>query len=100
MSGSATPARKKRRLLVPREEIAWFPKIDASLCNGCGDCDEFCKPGVFALGEPEGVKRAKMTVSNPYNCVVQCNRCQPLCPSGAISLPVTKDFDQFVEFVD
>ncbi len=100
MSGSATPARKKRRLLVPREEIAWFPEIDASLCNGCGDCEEMCKPGVFALGEPEGVKRARMTVANPYNCVVQCSRCQPVCPAGAISLPVTKDFDQFVEYVD
>jgi len=70
MSGSATPARKKRRLLVPREEIAWFPEIDTELCNGCGDCEEMCKPGVFALGEPEGVKRARMTVANPYNCVV------------------------------
>jgi len=100
MSGSATPARKKRRLLVPREEIAWFPEIDTELCNGCGDCEEMCRPGVFALGEPEGVKRARMTVSNPYNCVVQCTRCEPVCPSGAISLPVTKDFDQFVEFVD
>ncbi len=100
MSGSATPAKKKRRLLLPREEIAWFPELDASICNGCGDCEEFCKPGVFALGEPEGVKRAKMTVANPYNCVVQCARCEPVCPSGAISLPIKKDFDQFVEFVD
>ena len=100
MSGSATPAKKKRRLLVPREEIAWFPEIDASLCNGCGDCDEFCKPGVFALGEPEGVKRARMTVANPYNCVVQCTRCEPVCPSGAISLPRPEDFAHFVEHVD
>jgi len=44
MSGSATPAKKKRRLLVPREEIAWFPEIDTEICNGCGDCEEMCKP--------------------------------------------------------
>jgi NAD-dependent dihydropyrimidine dehydrogenase PreA subunit len=99
MGSDAVNKKKRRRLLVPRDEIAWFPEIDASLCNGCGDCDEFCKPGVFALGEPEGVKRARMTVANPYNCVVQCSRCQPVCPSGAISLPLIEDFDQYVEYV-
>ena len=62
MSGSASPAKKKRKLLLPREEIAWFPELDATLCNGCGDCEELCKPGVFALGEPEGVKRDRKSV--------------------------------------
>ena len=100
MSGSALPAKKKRRLLLPREEIAWFPDLDATLCNGCSDCEIFCKPGVFAHGEPEGDKRAKMTVANPDNCVVQCTRCEPLCPSGAISLPSPEDFEKFVEYVD
>ena len=71
MTGSASPVKKKRRLLLPREEIAWFPELDSTLCNGCGDCEDLCKPGVFALGEPEGVKRAKMTVANPYSCIVQ-----------------------------
>jgi NAD-dependent dihydropyrimidine dehydrogenase PreA subunit len=100
MTGSASPAKKKRRLLLPREEIAWFPELDSTLCNGCGDCEDFCKPGVFALGEPEGVKRAKMTVVNPYSCIVQCTRCEPVCPTGAISLPLQKDFEHVVEYVD
>ena len=100
MSGSASPAKKKRRLLLPREEIAWFPALDSTLCNGCGDCEDFCKPVVFALGDSEGVKRAKMTVANPYKCIVQCTRCEPVCPSGAISLPCQEDFEHFVEYVD
>jgi len=100
MSGSAIPAKKKRRLLLPREEIAWFPELDSALFNGCGDCQDFCKPGVFVLGEPEGVKRARMTVANPYNCMVLCTRCEPVCPSGAISMPRPQDFAQFVEYVD
>ena len=90
----------KRKLLVPREDVEWFPVIDSSLCNGCGDCQELCKPGVFSLGEPEGVKRPKMIVSKPYNCVVLCSRCHPQCTSGAISLPLQKDFEHFVEYVD
>jgi len=87
-------------LLVPREEIAWFPVLDATICNGCGDCEDFCKPGVFALGEPEGIKRAKMTVGKPYNCMVQCTRCQPVCTAGAITLPDPAAFERFVEYVD
>jgi NAD-dependent dihydropyrimidine dehydrogenase PreA subunit len=100
MSGSASSAKKKKRLTAPREEIAWFPVIDAAACNGCGDCEGFCKPGVFALGEPEGVKRARMTVANPLNCIVLCTRCEPVCPSGAITLPRPEDFGRFVEYVD
>jgi NAD-dependent dihydropyrimidine dehydrogenase PreA subunit len=99
MSGSASPGKKRKRLLVPREEIAWFPVIDASVCNGCGDCETFCKPGVFLPGEKDGPKRPKMTVFSPYNCVVLCTRCVALCTSGAITLPLVRDFEQFVEYV-
>ncbi|NHQ59830.1 ferredoxin family protein [Chlorobium sp. BLA1] len=91
---------KKRRLLAPREEIAWFPVIDEAACNGCGDCETFCKPGVFAPGEKIGPKRPKMTVSSPYNCVVLCERCAPRCTSGAITLPPAGEFEQFVEYVE
>ncbi|MEI6757637.1 MAG: ferredoxin family protein [Chlorobium sp.] len=91
---------EKRRLLAPREEIAWFPLIDAESCNGCGDCEIFCRPGVFSPGEKVGPKRPKMTVSSPYNCVVLCTRCAPRCTSGAISLPRPADFEHFVEYVE
>ncbi len=94
----------KKRLLAPREEIAWYPTIDADLCNGCGACAEFCRPGVFALGSAEEnavvIKRPKMQVANPMNCLVLCTRCEPVCPSGAITLPDPADFERFVEYVD
>lgn len=104
MSGTPPPAKKKKRLLAPREEIAWFPVIDAELCNGCEACADFCRPGVFeprAVDEGDGVvRRPKMTVANPYNCLVLCTRCEPVCPSGAITLPRPEDFERFVEYVD
>jgi NAD-dependent dihydropyrimidine dehydrogenase PreA subunit len=104
MSSSAAPTRKRKRLLVPREEIAWFPTIDVTVCNGCGDCVAFCRPGVFefsqpAPGSPEA-QRPRMQVANPYDCMVLCTRCQPICTSGAISLPRTADFEHFVEYLD
>ncbi|HHE07359.1 MAG TPA: 4Fe-4S ferredoxin, partial [Chlorobaculum parvum] len=58
----------------------------------------------FALGPAEEnaavVKRPKMTVANPMNCLVLCTRCEPVCPSGAITLPDPREFERFVECVD
>jgi NAD-dependent dihydropyrimidine dehydrogenase PreA subunit len=95
-------AKKRKRLLAPREQIAWFPTIKPELCNGCGDCKVLCKPGVFELGPPDptGVCRPKLVVGHPYNCLVLCNRCVPICTSGAITLPDKEDFEKFVEYVD
>jgi NAD-dependent dihydropyrimidine dehydrogenase PreA subunit len=94
--------KKRKRLLAPREEIAWFPIIKPELCNGCGDCKVLCKPGVFELGEPDptGIHRPKLVVAHPYNCLVLCNRCVPICTSGAIILPRKEDFEHFVEYVE
>ncbi|NTU57962.1 MAG: ferredoxin family protein [Chlorobiaceae bacterium] len=104
MNSSQTPPKKRKRLLAPREEIAWFPEIDVSNCSGCGDCADFCKPGVFEPGNVDPAAkvllRPRMTVAYPYNCIVLCTRCLPVCPSGAITLPVKEDFDRFVEYVD
>ncbi len=104
MSGSGSPMKKRKRLLVPREEIAWFPTMDIALCNGCEACSDLCRPGVFELGSPaadsSAVLRPRMRVANPFNCVVLCTRCEPVCPSGAITLPRRQDFEQFVEYVD
>jgi NAD-dependent dihydropyrimidine dehydrogenase PreA subunit len=95
-------AKKRKRLLAPREDIAWFPTIKPELCNGCGDCKILCKPGVFELGEPDptGIHRPKLIVAHPYNCLVLCNRCVPICTSGAIKLPRKEDFERFVEYLD
>ncbi|MCE1273859.1 MAG: 4Fe-4S dicluster domain-containing protein [Chlorobiaceae bacterium] len=103
MSGS-TPAKKRKRLLAPREEIAWFPSIDAAACNGCEACADMCRPGVFKLGAPETdaavVRKPKMLVANPFNCLVLCARCEPVCPSGAITLPDPREFEKYVEYVE
>jgi NAD-dependent dihydropyrimidine dehydrogenase PreA subunit len=104
MSSSVRATKKRKRLLVPREEIAWFPTIDSGLCNGCGDCADLCRPGVFEPGLPDPdssvVRRPGMSVANPYNCLVLCTRCDSVCPSGAITLPLTQDFKHFVEYLD
>ena len=94
--------KKRKRLLAPREEIPWFPTIKPELCNGCGDCKVLCKPGVFELGEPDptGIHRPKLVVGNPYQCLVLCTRCVPICTSGAIVMPPKEDFEKFVEYVD
>ncbi len=99
---SKAQVKKKKRLTVPREEIPWYPTIKPELCNGCGDCRVLCRPGVFELGPPDpaGIHRPKLVVANPYNCVVLCTRCVPICTSGAITLPPAADFQQYVEYVD
>jgi len=97
----SAPMRKKR-LLAPREEIPWYPVIKPDLCNGCGDCKVLCKPGVFEIGPPDptGVQRPKLVVGHPYNCIVLCDRCVPICTSGAIVLPKKEDFEKYVEYLD
>ncbi|MEI7824088.1 MAG: ferredoxin family protein [Chlorobiaceae bacterium] len=94
--------KKRKRLLFPREEIAWYPTIKPELCNGCGDCKVLCKPGVFELGAPDptGICRPKLIVAHPYKCLVLCNRCVPICTSGAIILPPKEEFEHFVEYLD
>jgi NAD-dependent dihydropyrimidine dehydrogenase PreA subunit len=103
MSGSP-PKKNRKRLLAPREEIAWFPTIDVSVCNGCGECADLCRPGVFKPGPPDASSsaalRPRMVVQNPYNCIVLCTRCEPVCPSGAITLPAAGAFEKFVEYVE
>jgi NAD-dependent dihydropyrimidine dehydrogenase PreA subunit len=95
-------SKKRKRLLAPREEIAWYPTIKPELCNGCGDCKVFCKPGVFELGEPDptGICRPKLIVAHPYNCIVLCNRCVPICTSGGITLPPKEEFERYIEYID
>lgn len=107
VAGSTAPQKqdvkkRRKRLLAPREEIAWYPTIKPDLCNGCGDCKVLCKPGVFELGEPDptGIHRPKLVVGHPYNCLVLCDRCVPICTSGAITMPSKEEFEKYVEYVD
>ena len=78
---------------VPREEIPWYPTIDADKCIGCRDCLTICKNDVLAFDEDA----LKSTVVNPYNCVVECRTCARLCPSDAISFPEAGTFSAFIK---
>lgn len=102
LSAKPETLKKRKRLLAPREEIAWFPTIKPELCNGCGDCKVLCKPGVFESGEPDptGIHRPKLIVAHPYKCLVLCTRCVPICTSGAIIMPPEEEFEKFVEYVE
>jgi NAD-dependent dihydropyrimidine dehydrogenase PreA subunit len=77
---------KKEHRSIPREEIPWFPTIDAEKCTGCGTCADFCQHGVYELdGE-------KAKLSNKFGCIVGCTGCLSKCPEGAISFPDQKEF--------
>lgn len=71
----------KTWLGIPREEIPWYPTIDAGKCTGCRACVDFCRNDVLEFDEDA----EKTTVTNPFHCVVECNACERLCPEGAIS---------------
>lgn len=68
---------------IPRERIPWEPEIDEDHCAGCGECLDTCPNGVYELAG-DG---SKMIVSNPFNCVVMCDKCAGFCPLEAISFP-------------
>lgn len=78
---------------IPREDIPWFPTIDAEKCIGCRDCISICKNGVLAFDE----EAQKSTVVNPYNCVVECRTCAKLCPADAIRFPDAAEFTAFIK---
>jgi NAD-dependent dihydropyrimidine dehydrogenase PreA subunit len=71
---------------IPRREIPWYPRIDYEKCTGCLTCvkiDSANGHDVYAVdGNPP-----RPIVKNPYGCVVGCETCAKMCPSGAISFP-------------
>jgi ferredoxin len=60
---------------------AWFPLIDYSLCNSCGQCADFCIFGVF-----EKTHNKVFTVK-PKACKNNCPACARICPKTAIVFP-------------
>jgi NAD-dependent dihydropyrimidine dehydrogenase PreA subunit len=66
---------------LPRKEIEWYPKINYDLCTSCEVCLNFCHNEVFTKDGD------KVVVSQPYNCLVGCKACAPLCTAGAITFP-------------
>lgn len=66
---------------VDRDRIQWNPVIDESKCIGCGMCATSCGRGVYKFD----AKTRKAKVAKPNNCLVACQTCANLCPTGAIS---------------
>ena len=74
---------------ISREKIPWYPTIDYAKCVSCGKCVDYCTLGAFSF-EESGEKQ-RPVVKKPHNCVVLCEGCQDICPSGAISHPTRKE---------
>ena len=72
---------------IPRELVPWFPTVDEELCLGDQECFNFCKNDVFSWDEAN----QRPIVRNPYNCVVGCQACLAICPSGAIQFPTKEE---------
>ena len=66
---------------IPREEIPWFPTIDAETCIGCQLCYVTCGRNVFEMHEIQAI------AVDPMNCAVGCTTCANICPTAAISFP-------------
>jgi len=60
---------------------SWFPMIDHSRCNACGQCADFCLFGVY-----EKIDN-KVVVVNPKGCKNNCPACGRICPQTAIVFP-------------
>lgn len=60
---------------------AWYPVIDDSRCNRCGQCADFC---LFSVYRKSG---DNVTVTHPQNCKNNCPACARICPAVAIVFP-------------
>ena len=66
---------------IPREEIPWYPTVDAATCIGCTLCYVTCGRLVYEMIENKAV------AVRPYDCMVGCSTCGTVCPVEAISFP-------------
>jgi len=66
---------------IPRDEIPWYPTVDAKKCMGCGLCFVTCGRNVYEM------QGAKSVAVRPYDCMVGCSTCATVCPVQAIHFP-------------
>lgn len=69
---------------IARQEIPWFPAVDATKCIGCELCFVTCGREVYEI-TPD--KFHKAVIERPYNCMVGCSTCSVVCPTQAIAFP-------------
>ena len=66
---------------IPRQDIPWFPVVDADTCIGCTLCYTTCGRGVYEMQDNKAVP------VNAMSCMVGCSTCGTVCPVQAISFP-------------
>ena len=66
---------------IAREEIPWFPTVDAEACIGCQLCYVTCGRGVYEMRDGVAV------ATDPMECAVGCSTCGNICPTNALSFP-------------
>jgi len=66
---------------IPREDIPWFPTVDADACIGCQLCFITCGRGVYEIQDHLAVAVSAM------ECMVGCSTCGNVCPTSAITFP-------------
>jgi uncharacterized protein (DUF362 family)/ferredoxin len=79
-----------RLLPLPQPVLAWIgrqwsslPRIDKTLCTGCGFCEKGCPVS------PSAIHPDHDTASVDVNRCIQCYCCHEFCPSKAIQLRQT-----------
>ncbi|MEA4882831.1 MAG: 4Fe-4S dicluster domain-containing protein [Clostridia bacterium] len=78
---------------MSRNEIPWYPAVDAEKCSGCRSCYDFCSHATYIWDEDA----QRPVVKNPFNCVVGCSTCAAQCPSQAIAFPPLSILKQYRE---
>ena len=65
-------------------EYRGIPRIDPTLCIGCGACVNACPPD--ALLRIDDYENGKREIVLDVGRCIRCARCEEVCPAGAIKL--------------
>ncbi len=68
-------------------------KIDATKCDGCGDCVKYCPKKVFHMD------KSKPVVQNEINCTL-CMECIRHCPIEPPPIKISHDKSTFIFYIE